>query len=87
VNKVEGWVEGPSNSGVMPFTFDVVLTPADVNSCGAFKAGDAITGVKIEPDVTDLQGREFGYAEAADGRQRDHEPVAVVPEARWPEPK
>ena len=65
VDEVEGRVKGPADGRVVTLTLDVILAPVDVDSGGAFKAGDPVAGVKVEPDIADLQGREFGDAEAA----------------------
>ncbi len=56
---------------------------------GAPKAWDAVTGVKIEPDVTvaDLKQGHLGYTEAANGGQGNQEPIPVVPEAGGAEAK
>jgi hypothetical protein len=58
--------------------FAVVLAPADVDSCRPVEAGDSITGVKVEPEVADLEGHELGDAETADSCKSDHEPVSIV---------
>jgi hypothetical protein len=56
-----------------------------VDRGGAVKAGNAVSSVEIEPEVAHLQGHQFRHPEAADGDQRYHESVAIVPQAGGPE--
>jgi hypothetical protein len=44
---------------VVPLPLDVIFAAADVNRCGAVEAWDAVASVKVEPEVTHLQGHQF----------------------------
>jgi hypothetical protein len=65
---------------VVPLPFAVVFAPANVHGQRAAEAGDAVSGVEVEPEITDLEGDELGHPEAADGGESDHEPIPFVPQ-------
>jgi hypothetical protein len=48
---------------------------------------DAVSGVKIEPEVAHLQGHQFRHSEAADRGQSHQKSIAIVPQAGGPEAK
>jgi hypothetical protein len=78
VEKVQGGVDGTPDSRMVTLALAVVLATCNVYGCGPVEARDAVTGVEIEPEVADLEGDQFGHAEAADGGERNHEAVPVV---------
>jgi hypothetical protein len=78
VDQVEGGIPCATDGRMMSFPFAVVFAAADVDRGCAPVAWDAVPCVKVEPDVADLESGEFGYTEAANGSEGDHEAVSVV---------
>jgi hypothetical protein len=87
VDQVQVGFEGPAHGRVVSLAFTVIFAPSNVNSQGSQESRDAVTSVKVEPEVTDLKGEEFGDSEAADGRKGNHEPIPVVPDGETPKAK
>ena len=54
MDEVEVMVARPSDSGVVTFAFAVVFAAGHVNCQCAEKTGDAVSGVKVKPEVADL---------------------------------
>jgi hypothetical protein len=71
----------------MPLLLHVVFAASDVNRGGAVGTRDAVSGVKIEPEVAHLQGHQFRHSEAADRGQSHQKSIAIVPQAGGPEAK
>ncbi len=78
VEKVQSWVDGASNGWMVSFALAVVFAAGDVYGCSPMKAGNAVPGVEVEPEVAELESNEFGHAKAADGGECDHEAISVV---------
>jgi hypothetical protein len=70
----------------MTFALAVILLARDVHGRGASapEARYAVPGVEAEPQVTHLEGCQFGYPEAADGGEGRHESIPVIPKVRRP---
>jgi hypothetical protein len=55
---------------VMTLAFGVVLAAGHVYGGRAAEAGNAVTGVEVEPEVADLEGDEFRDPEVARATMR-----------------
>jgi hypothetical protein len=56
VHQVEIGVAGPADSRVVSLALAVVFAAADVDRDSPLKTGNAVPGVKTEPQVADLKG-------------------------------
>ncbi len=83
-NEIEFWVHRTPNGGVMTLALAVILPARNVHGGGAPEARYAVPGVEVEPQVTHLEGCQFGYPEAADGGEGHHESIPVIPKVRRP---
>ncbi len=87
MNQVQIRVPSPAHSGVVAFPFAIIVAPTHVDSCCPADARNAITSVKVKPEVADLEGHKFSDAETADGREGDHKSVTVVTHMGRPHPE
>jgi hypothetical protein len=78
VKQVQGGVVGAPDGRVVSFAFAVVFAAGDVNGGGPAEAGNAVSSVKVEPEVAKLEGDEFAHAQATDGGEGHHEAVPIV---------
>ena len=55
-DEVECRVDGPADGRVVSLALAVIFAAADVDRDGPLKTGNALPGVKTEPQVADLKG-------------------------------